>query len=105
MNYGYPMQKFSEARRCLMLPHPEGEIRAMVLAMYHSRIGLEHVPEGVLEEPAAKWALELGALIKREKGRDPCEIAEELSFDERLTLSGLIDQLADYFHLECLGRG
>ena len=51
-SFAYPSEKFSEARRKLMLPHPRGEAFSISDAFHSCSLGLASVDKGFLDDEA-----------------------------------------------------
>lgn len=107
MKYGYQMQKFSQARQCLMLPHPMGEARSIAHAFDHCNHGLGELRDlEELDEDKRNSIQKLKGLMDTSglndpNGRGTWEVkAEKLTEAQRFELSRVIDDLADFFHRE-----
>jgi hypothetical protein len=88
----YPMEKFTMARRLLMLPHPLGEAAAIESAVHECQLGLQQLPEEVVDEDTRERIRRLKAVI------DAARIEEaELSVVQQRELSDLVDALAEVF--------
>lgn len=103
MPFGYTMQKFSQARYSLLPPHRDGLTRAIMLAKHYSREGIKHIHNQPMDATAAKQVTKLKSLVSNERG-DSFELASRMTNENIMELSSLIDDLANYFLIECLGR-
>ncbi len=103
MEFPRQAERFSAARRCLMLPHPEGVTESMAKAFEACAIGLRSLHRGALDENASAWLQRVEALmdISSVAGADERERrltrAAQLTPDEQADLSRLIDELAHWF--------
>lgn len=48
MKFGYSAEKFSDARRSLMLPHPQGEAQSIADAFFECDSGLVNLTMTIL---------------------------------------------------------
>lgn len=69
--YGYAAEKFSAARRGLMLPHPAGVAESINLALHECRLGLRQFDPSNLDETAADWVRRLEELMNTNGIDDP----------------------------------
>jgi hypothetical protein len=104
MNFGYQSEKFSVARRALMLPHPRGEDASIASAFGECTLGLHHLDRSTLDDDARAWVRRLEELMDTTGLSDPATDglwavkARKLSIDEKLELSRTVDELAHWFH-------
>jgi hypothetical protein len=87
--YKYTEEKFSEARRKLMLPPPIKEAQVLKEVFQLCRLGLNNISLDDLNERARDHASKLTELIEKK---------EKLSAPEKQELCDLINDLAYYFH-------
>ncbi len=108
MKYSYQAEKFSTARSCLMLPHARGEATSIAGAFHECSLGLHDLDEkglmdSVLHDDAKALIRELRKIMSTEGLKDPNKVglytvkAESLSYEERLRLSHIIDELNFWF--------
>lgn len=101
----YPSEKFSEARRNLMLPHPQGEHVSIADAFVECDAGLAHLDEIILDDNAKGWIKELKTMMDYKEVTDRngeglyTAKAKTFSDDEKIRLSFIINELADWFEL------
>ena len=101
--YRYPAEKFSTARRNLMLPHSRGEAESIAMAFHEMTLGLEDIEDEHLDDNARSWVRTIERLMDDEGIDDPAGEgtwklkAEKLSVDEKLELSHAVDELAHWF--------
>jgi len=106
MKFSYPAEKFSVARSNLMLPHSNGEASSIAHAFHECSLGLHELDRDELEEVAADWVRKLEELMDTTGIADPDERgtfavrAEQLSVDQKIELSRIIDELAHWFERE-----
>jgi len=102
MDYLNSAHKLSAARRALMLPHFQGEAYSICLAFQNVSDSLFGVDLDDLDETPREWITELHQFLDTsdfqhlETGRFLAK-AEEMSGDEMVELSRLIDELANWF--------
>ncbi|WP_313242123.1 hypothetical protein [Stenotrophomonas sp.] len=100
----YQSEKFSVARACLMLPHPQGEDASIAEAMFNIDLALDRyeVPSDFNEDAAGQLA-ELRRLMDRGGLEDSDKIglykvlAHTWGVDEQHRFSHLVDELAWWF--------
>jgi len=103
MKYSYAAEKFSVALHCLMLPHPDGEAESIMNAFNECSLGLENLDRDGIEEITLKNIEMLEELMNTEGLEDPSNKglhlvkAEQLSIDDKLKLSRIVDDLAYWF--------
>lgn len=104
-SYRYQWEKFSDARRCLMLPHPQGEAASIATAFHECKMGLHKMHKDELDDDSALSCLStLEDLMSTEGLEDPLNKgtfhvkAETLSTDDKFELSRVIDELAYWFY-------
>ena len=106
MSISYLGQKFSEARRALMLPHPSGEAESIAAAIVACAIALDHVRSdipGQIEDTDALHHLRTieSALPARDLG-DPKGVgtalvkAQAMTEDEQRKFATAVDALANW---------
>jgi hypothetical protein len=103
MKYSYQSEKFAKARSCLMLPHPSGEATSIAQAFHECSLGLHDLDRGSTDDNVRTWLSQLDVLMDtsgledlNQKGLWHVK-ASELSNDQKLQLSGIIDELAHWF--------
>ena len=103
MEFQRQAEKFSVARRCLMLPHRDGMADAIADAFEACALGLRSLHRGTLDTRAVSWLARIEELMRVDgiQGATPRERflirATQLSIDEQSDLSRLIDELAHWF--------
>jgi hypothetical protein len=108
MKYVYQAETFSAARRTLMLPHPRGEQDSIARAFHECRLGLRDLDRNGLDENARGRVKSLEGLMAIAGLSDANRVgtgavkARELSLEEKLELSRIIDELAYWFRQKCL---
>jgi hypothetical protein len=96
-------EKFSVARRCLMLPHANGITDSIADAFEACALGVRSLHRGALDARASAWLERVEALMNTDAidGADQRERwlkrAAELSVEEQSDLSRLVDELAHWF--------
>jgi hypothetical protein len=106
MKFGYQAEKFSAARRNLMLPHPQGEAQSIAGAFHECWLGLKDLQTDNLEEGVRNWLKKLKEFmdtsgIEDMSGRGKWELkAEQMTEEQKLDLSRVIDELAHWFYRE-----
>lgn len=103
MSFQRASSQFAAARRLLMLPHPDGEVKSVARAFGEIEVGLENLDQSKLDESAKKWLAELVDLMTW-KGMDLSTAedrylskAKTLSLDDLLTLFQVVDDLQCFF--------
>ncbi len=103
MKHSYQAEKFSAARRALMLPHPRGEATSIAAAFHECSLGLTQFNRNQLDQDAKDWLAKLDRLMNTSGLNDPNKKglwqvkAETLSDGEKVELSHIIDELAHRF--------
>ncbi len=118
MEFLRQVEKFSVARRCLMLPHPDGIADSIADAFEACALGLRNLHRDSLDAHASAWLQRVEALMATSvvdtRDMDIKDLdtgsnstttprqrwqtrAAELSQDEQADLSRLIDELAHWF--------
>jgi hypothetical protein len=103
MKFSYASEKFSVARRCLMLPHYKSEAESIGEAFHNCYIGLCDIDRNDLDSDALQWVSELDELmsftgVTAEEGEGLyLARAKQLNYDQKLDLSRIVDELADWF--------
>lgn len=101
--YSYAAEKFAQARRNLMLPHPSGESESIMLAFHGCSLALHNLAREGLDDDVHGWLRELEELMSTKGMIDSGKglwiaKAERLSVDDKITLSNVIDELAYWFY-------
>ena len=105
MKYSYQAEKFSSARRALMLPHAKGETASIADAFAECVFGTTKLELGDLDDNAKELLRKLNELIDPVGLKDPANRgfyaikAEKLTIEQRRELSALVDELATWFDL------
>lgn len=103
MTISYAAEKFSDARRMLMLPHPHGEAHSIANAFAECDHGLSDLNISSLSDDVQRLVAELKAIKSTVGLTDPDQIglykvkAALLTEDERFSFSTLVDELAYWF--------
>ncbi|MDO9314777.1 MAG: hypothetical protein Q7T97_09560 [Burkholderiaceae bacterium] len=103
MSYVFPAEKFSAARRALMLSQTQGMDESMVSAFHECRAGLHRMNRSKLDEDARAWIYALECFMDTEglsvpAGESAWTVkAKSLTTDEKLEISRLVDELAQWF--------
>jgi hypothetical protein len=103
MSYGYPAEKFSIARRALMLPHTQGEHESVAIAFHECRLGLHRMNRSKLDEDARLWIHALECFMDTEgysdSGGESARTikAKSLTTEDKVAISRLVDDLAQWF--------
>src|SRR5450759_1609407 len=88
-DYMHLAEKLSDARRALMLPHPEGETESIVNAFSECSQVLRIQPTPDLDESAGDGTWDLKA--------------SNLSVEDKYELTNAVDQLANWAHSKVYG--
>lgn len=102
MDFRYQSEQFSQARYCLMLPHPRGEAEDIAAAFHECSLGLHRI---AYETNAHSWINKLKSLMDTSGTEDPQSHgkwvmkAERLTDDDQLELSEVVDNLAHWFEI------
>ncbi len=108
--YRYPAEKFGDARRILMAPHPSGEADSFTAAFHECDLGLSDVRLDDLDDNARSWVSTIRRIMDTTGIDDPrgqgtkFRKAERLSDDEKYRFSRAVDDLAHWFHERFMGR-
>lgn len=103
MDFSYPSEKFSTARRNLMLPSPSHEAEDIAMAFHECHLGLLDVRPEDLDDNARHWVTVLKGLMNTTDIEDPTGRgkwpikAERLSADDKIQLVRVMDELAHWF--------
>ena len=104
MSISYAAEKFSTARKCLMLPHIDGEAHSIRDAFLACDLGLKDLDRRILDDSARAWVRKLdefmntGGIADTEGKGSWLSKAETLSIDDMIELSRIVDELADWFY-------
>jgi hypothetical protein len=110
LKFSYPSEKFSAARRCLMLPHTHGETEDIANAFHECSLGLHDLDHEKLDDHSSKWVNKIRELmdtsvIQDRSGRGKWLIkAEQLTEEQKIELSKAVDELANWFDRQLLGE-
>lgn len=111
MKYSYATEKLSAARRALMLPHPEGEAQSIAHAFHECSLGLQDIRVDDLDSDSAQsWVAKIRELmdtsgIEDQSGRGTWfSKADQLTVNEKLELSRVVDELAHWFEKKFWGN-
>ena len=97
------MQKLHDARRRLMLPHPDGEAASIAEAFAECRAGLDVLPTH-LDEDARPYVDTINEAMDKTGIEDPLRRgtdtvkAEQLTLEQRYEFSRAVDELASYLN-------
>lgn len=103
MKYSYQAEKFSVARRALMLPHTRGVSESVAAAFIECSYGLDNLSEDGLDDDANHWLRKLRDFMDTSKVSDPTGRgtfsvkADNFSDDDLIEISRLIGDLATWF--------
>jgi hypothetical protein len=103
MDYSYQAEKFSNARRSLMLPHAQGEDLSIAHAFHECSLGLHDLDLASLDDDPRAWIIALEGLMDTTGLADPRVIgtwavkAGSLTTDQMIELSRIVDELAHWF--------
>lgn len=107
MKFIYPAEKFSVARRLLMLPFRRTEADIIASVFHECTLGLHdiHEDDPELDQHARDEIQTLKQLmdtsgIDTETGRWAVK-AQQLTHDEKRALSDAVDSLATWFYAKC----
>ncbi|HRZ28628.1 MAG TPA: hypothetical protein P5295_17595 [Spirochaetota bacterium] len=106
MNYLYAAEKFSQARRCLMLPHTQGEHTSIMMALHECSLGLRNLNNDDIDDNAHYWIETLKGIMDVNGVDDPTGEgkwsvkARGMTSDEKSELSTVVDNLANWFDHE-----
>ncbi len=112
--FTYQFEKFSLARRCLMLPHSMGEAQSVASAFQACHRGLDEMGKDLrdsLDDNARGWVSKLEEMMDTSGLKDESQRglflvkAETLSEDEMRELAECVDNLAYWFGREAWGTG
>jgi len=104
MEWSYQYEKFTHARRALMLPHPQGEAESVVIAFHECGHGLRGVNVSLIEDDRARELIaKIETAMNTEGLTDTTgrglfyERAETMTTEEKSTLSDAVDELTSWF--------
>jgi len=104
--FGYQTEKFSQARRALMIPFIRGEARSIADAFHACHLGLMDLKREELEENPRQWITVVERAMDPEGLQDPHQLgtafikASSMTDDEKREFASAVDELANYFHRE-----
>lgn len=99
----YQAEKFSTARRALMLPHTRGEHEAIASAFHECSLGLHEIDGGQLDDNARAWIQALEGFMDTTgysdtNGQGLWSVkAQGFSVDDKLEIARIVDELAGWF--------
>jgi hypothetical protein len=99
----YQSEKLNQARRALMLPHVKGEAASIAAAFLEIDLALHHFDETAVESYAREKIQRLRQIMDTSQTQHGSETgawqakAKGFSFEEKLEVSNLVDQLAGWF--------
>jgi hypothetical protein len=99
----YQAEKFATARRALMLPHTRGEHEAIANAFHECSLGLHNIDSAQFDDNARAWIQALERFMDTSgysdsSGQGLWSIkAQGFTVDDKLEISRIIDELADWF--------
>jgi hypothetical protein len=99
----YQSEKFHQARRNLMLPHPKGEAAAVAHAFLEIDLALHSFDESTLDDYPRSRIARLRQLMDTSSVPHGSETggwqakAKGFSVDEKSEVSNLVDELASWF--------
>ena len=108
-DYMHLAEKLSDARRALMLPHPESETESIVNAFSECSKVLRILPTPDLDDSASGWAETILGLMDTSKfdesaGDGTWDLkASSLSVEDKYELSNAVDELARWAHSKSYG--
>jgi hypothetical protein len=88
-----------------MLPFPQGESHSISLAFHECYLGLKDLNREDLDSSAREWISKLEQFmdtggIEDSSGRGTWAVrADKLTENEKIELSTIIDELANWFHM------
>lgn len=103
MRFSYQAEKFSAARRALMLPHARGEAQSIADAFHECSLALHQFDESHLPDDPTGWIRQLKGFmdttgITDDNGEGTWAAkARKFTSDEQLHISHIIDELATWF--------
>lgn len=109
MKFGYQFEKLSNARRALMLPHPQGEAESIASAFHHCLLGFRDLDANALDDDARRCVSKITEFmdtkgIEDTTGRGTWAIkAGRLTSDQKFELTQVIDELAHWFESRYYG--
>lgn len=102
--YKYQAEKFSAARRCLMLPHVQGEAESIADCFRECAQAFDKFDASSLDDDARKWVGELKELmspkgITEESADEGRFLAKARTFDvdKKSEVSETVSELAHWF--------
>lgn len=104
VSYTYQAEKLSDARRCLMLPHTEGEAAAISNCFHACSLAFHRFDESTLDDDSRIWLTQIKKFMDTEdvplatdgKGQWHAKALGSTT-DEKIELSTAIDELAFWF--------
>ncbi len=110
MDYGYQSEKLSAARHCLMLPHSQGVESSIANAFHECTLAFHDMDESGLSDDARTWVSKIKEIMDTTGLEDPNDEgtwvvkARDLSVDQQIELSRVVDELAHYFDRKFWGE-
>lgn len=102
LRYTHLSKAMSAARRSLMLPHLDGEARAIADALSECELGLHNFPDILLDDAARASAATVRIAMSTEGVPEDAvngslfRKAEMMNLDEKIILSRAVDELASW---------
>jgi len=109
--FGYQSEKFSQARRALMIPFPQGEAQSIADAFHFCHLGLMDLKRDDLEENPREWIAKVERAMNTGGLQDPHGLgtgflkASSMTDDQKREFADAVDELAQYFHREFWSAG
>ena len=106
MKFMYQAEKFANARRALMLPHPKGEVAAINAAFLECFEGLQQFKHEELDDDMEDSLRTLRGLMDTSDLKNLSDEglftvrARSLTTDQISDLSRVIDELATWFEIQ-----
>jgi hypothetical protein len=103
VKYSYAAEKFSNARRMLMLPPPAKEAQIIALAFHEISLCLRDLRQDDLDDSAKDWLAKVQSFMDTTgvvdlTGSGTYQVkAQSLTQDQKLELAGCVDELASWF--------
>lgn len=86
----YNVEHFNNARRALLLPHPEGLNVSIGQAFHEYSIAIDNLDHNLLDDSSRRWVDRLNYYYNN------FDLKDDLSIDQMVEISSLIDELANW---------